>query len=126
MVYCYCLTLQLPSRKAIIKKVIDMGYKFTIDLDGDQTDNIVLAALKDSYEDCIKTMCSVERQIFDPLEDVLERHIALLKVIEYYSVPVEHKKYVKYWENYLKVNLKDLKQKVKKADEKVKTNGDGK
>ena len=103
-----------------------MGYKFTIDLDGDQTDNIVLAALKDSYEDCIKTICSTERQLYDPLEDVLERHIALLKVIQYYSIPAEHKKYVKYWENYLTVNLKDLKQKVKKTDEKVKTNGDGK
>ena len=124
--YYYYLTLQLPSCKATIKKVIDMAYKFTMELDGDQVDDLVLAALKDSYEDCIKTMCSVERQIFDPLEDVLERHQALLEVIRYYSVPSEYKKYVKYWDQYLKQSMKETIQKVKKADEKVKTNGDGK
>lgn len=102
-----------------------MTYKFNVSLDGDEVDNIVLTALKESYEDCIKTMCSVERQVFDPLEDVLDRHAALLKVIEYYSVPAEYKKYVKYWENYLKTTLKVPNKKVK-ANEKDKDSGDDK
>jgi hypothetical protein len=123
--YCCYLTLQLPSCKATIKGMIEMDYKFTLKLDGDQVDSLVLSALKDSYEECIKTIASPERQKWDPLEDVMDRHEALLEVIRYYSVPTEYKKYVKYWDQYLKQTLKETVQKVKKTDEKTKGNGDG-
>jgi hypothetical protein len=101
------------------------GYKFTMTLDGEQVDGLVLSALKESYEECIKTMTSPERQKWDPLEDVMARHEALLEVIRYYSVPTEYKKYVKYWDQYLKQSMKETVQKAKKKDEKVKSNGDG-
>lgn len=104
-----------------------MDYKFTMKLDGDQVDSLVLSALKESYEDCIQTMCSAERQKWDPLEDVMDRHEALLEVIRYYSIPTEYKKYAKYWDQYLKQTLKETTPKAKKkTDEKAKTNGDGK
>ena len=102
-----------------------MDYKFTMKLDGDQVDSLVLSALKESYEDCIQTMCSAERQKWDPLEDVLDRHEALLEVIRYYSIPTEYKKYAKYWDQYLKQSMKETVQKAKKTDEKTKGNGDG-
>ena len=97
-----------------------MSYKFTVDLNGDQTDEITLNSLKEAYEDCIKTMTTPAMQAFDPIEDVIERQQALMKVLAYYSVPQEYKKYMKYWDKYLEVALKT----GKKADEKVKTNGD--
>lgn len=102
-----------------------MDYKFTLKLDADQVDSLVLSALKESYEECIKTITTPERQLFDPLEDVLERHEALLEVIRYYSIPTEFKKYAKYWDQYLKQSMKETVQKAKKKDEKVKSNGDG-
>ena len=97
-----------------------MSYKFTVDLNGDQTDEITLNSLKEAYEDCIKTIVTPALQAFDPLEDVIPRQQALLKVLEYYSVPQEYQKYIKYWDNYINDTLKA----GKKANEKAKTNGD--
>ena len=99
-----------------------MTYKFTVNLNADQTDEITLNSLKEAYEDCIETIVTPAMQAFDPLEDVIPRQQALMKVLEYYSVPQEYQKYIKYWDNYINDTLKT----GKKADEKTKDSGDDK
>ena len=101
-----------------------MTYKFSIDLNGHQTDEITLQSLKEAYEDCIKTMTNPDMQVFDPLEDVLARHQALMKVLQYYSVPKEYEKYIKYWDNYLTQYYKTTLKTGKSKNEKAKTDGD--
>lgn len=59
-----------------------MTFKFTVDLNADQTDEITLNSLKEAYEDCIETIVTPAMQAFDPLEDVIPRQQALMKVLE--------------------------------------------
>lgn len=77
-----------------------MNYKFTLTLDGDQVDELVLASLKEAYEDCVFTLFDLAKQKFDPIEDVLRRQEGLMTTLNYFMVPKEFDEYMEFWNNY--------------------------
>lgn len=77
-----------------------MKYKCTVSLDVDAVDELVVNSLKEAYEDCVATLWSVERQKFDPIEDVLCRQEGLRTVLNYFMVPKDFDTYMNIWNNY--------------------------
>jgi hypothetical protein len=77
-----------------------MDYKFTLSLDADQVDELVVASLKDTYEECVKTLLCPTRQWYDPIEDVIRRQEALSELLQYHMAPLDYKEYVNYWNAY--------------------------
>lgn len=80
-----------------------MDYKFTLSLDGDQVDELVVISLKETYEECVKTLLCPTRQWYDPIEDVIRRQEALSELLQYHMAPADYTKYINYWNAY--VNL---------------------
>lgn len=77
-----------------------MDYRFTLNLDGDQVDELVVASLKDAYADCVFTLFDLDKQKFDPIEDVVRRQEGLATVLHYYMVPQEYDHFMEFWNNY--------------------------
>ena len=77
-----------------------MSYKFTVELNPDQVDELTLACLKEAYEDCVYTLLDPSRQMFDPVEDVLRRQEGLVSTLEYFMIPQDFRSYMKFWNNY--------------------------
>ena len=77
-----------------------MDYKFTLSLDGDQVDELVVASLQETYEECVKTLLCPTRQWYDPVEDVIRRQEALTELLQYYMAPEAYRTYVNYWNAY--------------------------
>lgn len=77
-----------------------MSYKFTLTLDEDQVDELVVATLKDAYEDCVFTLFDPAKQKFDPVEDVVRRQEGLAASLQYFMVPKHYDEYMEFWNNY--------------------------
>ena len=77
-----------------------MGYEFKLKIDGDQVDELVVASLKDAYEDCVFTLFDPAKQKFDPVEDVVRRQEGLATVLNYFMIPQEYQGYMEFWNNY--------------------------
>ena len=77
-----------------------MDYKFTLSLDADQVDELVVLSLKETYEECVKTLLCPTRQWYDPIEDVIRRQEALTELLQYHMAPLDYKEYVNYWNAY--------------------------
>jgi hypothetical protein len=77
-----------------------MDYKFTLSLDGDQVDELVVLSLKETYEECVKTLLCPTRQWYDPIEDVIRRQEALSELLQYHMAPLDYQTYVNYWNAY--------------------------
>jgi len=75
-----------------------MSYKIT--LNADQIDEITVACLKEAYEDCVFTLFDVEKQKFDPIEDVLQRQEGLASTLAYFMIPKDFVSYMEFWNNY--------------------------
>ena len=77
-----------------------MKYKFTLSLDHEQVDELVLASLKEAYEDCVTTLLDLEKQKYDPIEDVIRRQEGLMTTLNYFMVPRDFDEYIEFWNNY--------------------------
>lgn len=87
-----------------------MAYKFTVDLNPDQVDEITLSCLQEAYEDCVYTLLDPAKQIFDPVEDVLRRQEGLASTLEYFMVPKDFVEYLNFWNNYTKKDYDEANQ----------------
>ena len=92
-----------------------MSVKFTVTVDADEVDLLVVKSLQETYEDAIKVMLNPELQSWDPLPDALTRIEGATAMLNYYMPPAEYKKYMQYWNNYL--------NKAGKTDEEDKDTG---
>lgn len=81
--------------------------KITIDVLGEEAEKVVVASLKQSYEECMKTMLSPSRLMYDPIEDVLRRQAALAEVLAYYMESNEFKNFMHIWNHRLMENTKE-------------------
>lgn len=77
-----------------------MGYEFKLKIDADEVDALVVASLKDAYEDCVFTLFDLTKQKYDPIEDVLRRQEGLATTLQYFMIPQEYQGYMDFWNNY--------------------------
>ena len=78
-----------------------MSVKFTVTVDADEVDLLVVKSLKETYEDAVNVMLKPELQSWDPLPDALTRIEGATAMLNYYMLPAEYKKYMKYWTDYI-------------------------
>ena len=78
--------------------------KVSFELPDEQTDQLVIAALKDVYESCVTTLMQQSRQMFDPVEDVIRRQAALSEVLSYYMLGPDYSNYIRLWNTKLMEN----------------------
>jgi hypothetical protein len=93
-----------------------MVYTVTMKIDGDQMDSLVVNNLKETYEDCIKTLTNTALQVWDPIEDAEKRYEGLKIVLGYYMAPAEYQAYIKKWERYLKAYVNEKVKTSRAAD----------
>lgn len=86
-----------------------MDYRFTLNLDGDQVDELVVASLKDAYADCVFTLFDLDKQKYDPIEDVVRRQEGLATVLQYFMIPADYKEFVEFWNNYTQKDYNESK-----------------
>jgi hypothetical protein len=79
-----------------------MSYKVTIAIDDDELDAITVKSLQEVYQDCIETINNPNAFQWEDVEDAVKRMAGASTLLSYYMVPQEYKKYVKYYENYIK------------------------
>ena len=79
-----------------------MTYKVTIAIEPDEIDNIVTESLKEVYQDCIQTINNPNAFQWEDVGDAVKRMAGASTLLSYYMVPQEYKKYMKYYENYIK------------------------
>jgi hypothetical protein len=75
--------------------------KITFELPNEQLDKLLISNLKQAYESCVETLMQPEKQMFDPVEDVIRRQAALSEVLAYYMLGNEYADYIRHWNNKL-------------------------
>ena len=87
-----------------------MAYKFTLSLDEEEVDELVVATLQEAYQECVYTLLDKEKQKYDPIEDVLRRQEGLAEVLNYYMIPKEFIEYMEFWNNYTQKDYDEANQ----------------
>lgn len=77
-----------------------MSYSFKLTLDADEVDELVVSALMDAYQDCVCTLFDLDKQKYDPIEDVLRRQEGLATTLHYFMVPKAYEEFMEFWNNY--------------------------
>jgi len=73
--------------------------KITFELPDEQLDKLLISNLMKAYESCVTTLMQPEKQMFDPIEDVIRRQAALSEVLSYFMLNNEYVEYIRHWNN---------------------------
>jgi hypothetical protein len=78
-----------------------MSYKFTISIDDEELDAITVRSLKEVYQDCIETINNPDSYKWEDVDDAMNRLKGASALLNYYMIPTDYLKYIKYWDNYI-------------------------